>query len=69
MLFLSCDETKQRLGYESENSKEVDVYLGNLESTDVIRKWFESYSARGLETFASIEHEDVVLYVFISTKN
>ena len=56
MLFLSCDEAKERLGYESENSKEVDIYLGNLESTDVIRKWFESYSARGLEIITNIEH-------------
>ena len=62
ILFLSCDEAKQKLGYESENGKEVDIYVGNLESTDVIRKWFESYNARDLETVASIEHEDVVLY-------
>ena len=62
MLFLSCDEVKQKLGYEAENGKEVDIYVGDLESTDVIRKWFESYNARDLETVASIEHEDVVLY-------
>ena len=62
MLFLSCDEAKQKLGYEAENGKEVDIYVGDLESTDVIRKWFESYNARDLETVASIEHEDVVLY-------
>jgi len=62
VLFLSCDEAKQKLGYEAENGKEVDIYVGDLESTDVIRKWFESYNARDLETVASIEHEDVVLY-------
>ena len=62
MLFLSCDEAKQKLGYEAENGKEVNIYVGDLESTDVIRKWFESYNARDLETVASIEHEDVVLY-------
>ena len=62
MLFLSCDEAKQKLGYEAENGKEVDIYVGDLESTDIIRKWFESYNARDLETVASIEHEDVVLY-------
>ena len=82
MLFLSCDEdkkkmgyeseigkhwrfkteAKKKLGYESENGKEVDIYVGDLESTDVIRKWFDSYNARDLETVASIEHEDVVLY-------
>lgn len=62
MLFLSCDEAKKKLGYEAENGKEVGIYVGDLESTDVIRKWFESYNARDLETVASIEHEDVVLY-------
>ena len=82
MLFLSCDEdkkkmgyeseigkhwrfkteAKKKLGYESENGKEVDIYVGDLESTDVIRKWFDSYNARDLETVASIEHEDVELY-------
>ena len=62
LLFLSCDVTKQKLGYESENGNEVDIYAGNLESTDVIKKWFDSYNARDLETVESIEHEDIVLH-------
>lgn len=62
LLFLSCDVTKQKLGYELENGNEVDIYAGNLESTDVIKKWFESYNARDLETVESIEHEDIVLH-------
>ena len=62
ILFLGCADTKQKLGYESENGSEVDVYVGNLESTEIIRKWFDSYNARDLETVSSIEHDDVVLY-------
>ena len=62
MLFLGCDDTKQKLGYEFENGTEVDIYVGNVESTEIIRKWFESYNARDLETVSSIEHEDVVLH-------
>ena len=62
ILFLGCDDTKQKLGYESENGSEVDIYVGNVESTEIIRKWFDSYNARDLETVSSIEHEDVVLH-------
>ena len=62
ILFLGCADTKQKLGYESENGSEVDVYVGNVESTEIIRKWFDSYNARDLETVSSIEHEDVVLH-------
>ena len=62
MLFLSCDEAKEKLGYESENGNEVDIYAGSLESTDVIKKWFDSYNARDLETVESIEHDDIVLH-------
>ena len=62
ILFLGCADTKQKLGYESENGSEVDIYAGDVESTEVIRKWFDSYNARDLETVSSIEHEDVVLY-------
>ena len=39
-LFLGCADTKQKLGYESENGNEVDIYVGNVESTEIIRKWF-----------------------------
>ena len=62
ILFLGCNDTKQKLGYESENGTEVDIYVGNIESTEIIRKWFDSYNARDLETVSSIEHEDVVLH-------
>ena len=62
VLLLGCADTKQKLGYESENGSEVDIYAGNVESTEIIRKWFDSYNARDLETVSSIEHEDVVLH-------
>ena len=62
ILFLGCADTKQKLGYESENGSEIDIYVGNVESTEIIRKWFDSYNARDLETVSSIEHDDVVLY-------
>ena len=62
VVFLGCTETKQKLGYETENNSEVDIYVGDLESTEVIRKWFDSYNARDLETVSSIEHDDVVLH-------
>ena len=62
VVFLGCTETKQKLGYEAENNSEVDIYVGDLESTEVIRKWFDSYNARDLETVSSIEHDDVVLH-------
>ena len=61
ILFLGCADTKQKLGYESENGSEVDIYVGNVESTEIIRKWFDSYNARDLETVSSIEHDDVCL--------
>ena len=62
VIFLGCTETKQKLGYETENDGEVDVYVGDLESTEIIRKWFDSYNARDLETVSIIEHDDVVLH-------
>ena len=62
VIFLGCTETKQKLGYETENDGEVDVYVGDLESTEIIRKWFDSYNVRDLETVSSIEHDDVVLH-------
>ena len=62
IIFLGCTETKQKLGYETENDGEVDVYVGDLESTEIIRKWFDSYNARDLEAVSSIEHDDVVLH-------
>ena len=61
-MFLGCADTQQKLGYETENDGEVDVYVGDLESTEIIRKWFDSYNARDLETVSSIEHDDVVLH-------
>ena len=30
-IFLGCTETNQKLGYESENGTEVDIYVGNVE--------------------------------------
>ena len=62
ILLLGCVDTKQKLGYEAEYENEVDIYVGDVKSTDVIRKWFDSYNARDLETVSSIEHDDVVLY-------
>ena len=62
VIFLGCTETKQKLGYETVNDGEVDVYVGDLESTEIIRKWFDSYNARDLETVSNIEHDDVVLH-------
>ena len=62
ILFLGCVDTKQKLGYEVENDSNADIYVGNIESTDIIKKWFDSYNSRDLETVSSIEHEDVVLH-------
>ena len=62
LFLLGCGDSKQKLGYENENETEVDIYVGDMASTDVIRKWFDSYNARDLETVSSIEHDDVVLH-------
>lgn len=62
ILFLGCVDTKQKLGYEVENDTNADIYVGNVESTEIIKKWFDSYNTRDLETVSSIEHEDVVLH-------
>ena len=62
IMFLGCVDTQQKIGYETVNDGEVDVYVGDLESTEIIRKWFDSYNARDLETVSSIEHDDVVLH-------
>lgn len=62
VMLLGCADTKQKLGYEDENGSEVDVYVGDLESTEIIRTWFNSYNNKDLETVSSIEHDDVVLY-------
>ena len=62
IMFLGCADTQQKLGYETVNDGEVDVYVGDLESVEIIRKWFDSYNARDLETVSSIEHDDVVLH-------
>lgn len=62
ILFLGCVDTKQKLGYEVENDSNADIYVGNVESTEIIKKWFDSYNSRDLETVSSIEHEDVVLH-------
>lgn len=62
VMFLGCVDTKQKLGYEVENDTNADIYVGNVESTEIIKKWFDSYNSRDLETVSSIEHEDVVLH-------
>ena len=62
ILFLGCNETKSKLGYETEYEKEVDINVGDIKSTDIIRKWFDSYNKRDLETVSSLEHNDVVLH-------
>ncbi len=62
MMFLGCVDTKQKLGYEAENDAEANIYAGDVESTEIIKKWFDSYNARDLETVSSIEHDDVMLH-------
>ena len=44
ILLFGCVDTKQKLGYEAEYENEVDIYVGDVKSTDVIRKWFDSVS-------------------------
>jgi len=62
IVFFGCVDTKQKMGYELENDTNADIYIGNIASTDIIKKWFDSYNARDLETVSSIEHDDVVLH-------
>ena len=38
ILFLGCVDTKQKLGYEVENDTNADIYVGNVESTEIIKK-------------------------------
>ena len=62
ILFVGCADTKQKLGYETENDKEVDIFVGDIGFTQIIKKWFDSYNSRDLETVYNIEHDDVVLH-------
>ena len=38
ILFLGCNETKSKLGYETEYEKEVYINVGDIKSTRLISK-------------------------------
>ena len=61
ILLFGCVDTKQKLGYEAEYKNEVDIYVGDVNSTDVIENGLIP-TMPSLETVSSIEHDDVVLY-------
>ena len=62
-LLIGCSSTNTiKIGYEQDEGNIVDINSGDVESTNVIKKYFDAYNARDYETIQSLEHDDVTFY-------
>ena len=62
-LLIGCSNTNTiKIGYEQDEENIVDINSGDVESTNVIKKYFDAYNARDYETIQSLEHDDVTFY-------
>ena len=62
-LLIGCSSTNTiKIGYEQDEGNIFDINSGDVESTNVIKKYFDAYNARDYETIQSLEHDDVTFY-------
>ena len=62
-LLIGCSNTNTiKIGYEQDEENIVDINSGDVESTNVIKKYFDAYNVRDYETIQSLEHDDVTFY-------
>ena len=62
-LLIGCSSTNTiKIGYEQDEGNIVDINSGDVESTNVIKKYFDAYNVRDYETIQSLEHDDVTFY-------
>ena len=62
-LMIGCSNTNTvKIGYEQDEGNVIDINSGDVESTNVIKKYFDAYKVRDYETIQSLEHDDVTVY-------
>ena len=62
-LMIGCSNTNRvKIGYEQDEGNIIDINSGDVESTNVIKKYFDAYNVRDYETIQSLEHDDVTFY-------
>ena len=62
-LMIGCSNTNTvKIGYEQDEGNVIDINSGDVESTNVIKKYFDAYNVRDYETIQSLEHDDVTFY-------
>ena len=62
-LMIGCSNTNTvKIGYEQDEGNIIDINSGDVESTNVIKKYFDAYNVRDYETIHSLEHDDVTFY-------
>jgi len=63
LLLFGCSNTSSvKIGYEQDEGNIIDINSSNIESTDVIKKYFDAYNVRDYETIKDLEHNDVTYY-------
>ena len=62
-LLYGCSNTNSvKIGYEQDEGNIIDINSADVESTDVIKKYFDAYNIRDYETIKDLEHDDVTYY-------
>ena len=62
LLFSSCEQKKPVIGYEYDNNQLIDLEAGDVQSTQIVKKFFDAYNKKDLKTVYELEHEDVKFY-------
>ena len=50
------------IGYENDNGTNYDITSGNVNSTEVVKAYFDAYNTKNLQAVYNLEHDDIVLY-------
>ena len=62
LLYGCSNTTSVKIGYEQDEGNIIDINSADVESTDVIKKYFDAYNIRDYETIKDLEHDDVTYY-------
>ena len=62
LLYGCANTTSVKIGYEQDEGNIIDINSADVESTDVIKKYFDAYNIRDYETIKDLEHDDVTYY-------
>ena len=62
LLFGCSNTTSVKIGYEQDEGNIIHINSADVESTDVIKKYFDAYNIRDYETIKDLEHDDVTYY-------